>query len=155
MNVEFLEGRKMSLRPYVKLLFFLLAMVGGGFIYFYGNGVPSSITRLLAAQNINIDITHRDAPLSSRAGFVEIVATPGLAEQIIDAFGLKTVEPESYILSVATSDLKVPSSPVTAAWGIHGRPPVLRLSDGSQFEHLYLVKTEDGRLLLFAEYAYG
>ncbi|NTU71446.1 MAG: hypothetical protein HGB10_06470 [Coriobacteriia bacterium] len=117
-----------------------------------GNGMQADLSELLGARGIQVRVASAEAPISSRAGYVVLADDARTARQIVDALGLAPLDParlpQPSIVSAAPG-------PISRMWGIAGRPASLRLSDGGQFEYLYVAVTEAGQVLVFAEYAYG
>ena len=142
----------MTSRSTIPLALFVIgvAAVAGG--CGRDNGLPGDLTEHLAGHGISLDVLGSQAPLSSRAGLLFFEENPSIEQRIIAELDLESVEPGSEEFeSVSTRVVAKPR----ALWGASGRPAKLKLADGGQFEYLYLLKTEDGRTYLLAEYAYG
>ena len=115
------------------------------------NGLPTDLTAHLAIHGIHVRASGSQAPLSGRAGFVSFDRNPALEAKTVTKFQLGKIAPGDprfsfYARQIAEKPLSL--------WGIGGRPAILKLKDGAQFEYLYLLITEK-RCYLFAEYAYG
>ena len=115
------------------------------------NGLPSDLTAHLAIHGIHVRASGSQAPLSSRAGFVFFDHDPAIEAKIVVEFQLEKIDPQDPRFSFYAGRL---AEKPLSLWGIGGRPAILKLKDGAQFEYLYLLTTE-GRSYLFAEYAYG
>jgi len=116
------------------------------------NGLPGDLTEHLEGCGISVPVLGSHAPLSSRAGHLFFEEDPSIEQKIIAEFNLTEVERGSpEFQSISTRVVAKPK----ALWGISGRPAKLKLNDRGQLEFLYLLKTENDRTYLFAEYAYG
>jgi hypothetical protein len=119
-----------------------------------GNGLPGDLTAHLAAQGITLKAIRAEAPISSRAGYLVAQYDPQTATNLISRFNLQIIpsgDPQ-WRLAIQRAGSKVAAKEV---WGLAGRPPQFKLSNGSQFQYFYLLITSDGWMYLLAEYAYG
>jgi hypothetical protein len=118
------------------------------------NGLPSELTHHLARHGIIITPARVHAPLSSRGGYVVTRHVPETATNLIATFALQEISPDDeqwhWVIEQAGG-----VTAVKELWGVTGRPMQFKLSNGAQFEHFYLLITENGFMYLLAEYAYG
>jgi len=141
----------MNRRAQLVLLWLLAtAFVGCG----GGNGLPADVVRHLAEAGIPCTPERVHAPWSSRGGYLVMRYSAETATNIIARLRLEAVplDDPAWLAARRTLDR---ADGIQEVWGVHGRPAQLRLKNGGQLEHLYLVRTADGLMLLVAEYAYG
>jgi len=119
-----------------------------------GNGLPQDLARHLAENTITLKVMRSQAPLNSRGGYVIAQHEVPTANTIVSTFKLQRLPADEPGWQEMAARWKVGAKP-TAIFGATGRPPALKLKNGSQFEYLYLVVMGDGTMWLFAEYAYG
>ena len=119
-----------------------------------GNGLPQDLTQHLADNGITLNVTQSHAPLSGRGGYVIAPHTVAAAKTIVSTFNLQPVPMADSAWQRIAQQWKIAAKP-TMIFGSTGRPAALKLKNGSQFEHLYLVIMPDGTMWLVAEYAYG
>jgi hypothetical protein len=117
----------------------------------WDNGIPTDLINHLAIHGIDLRASGSQAPLFGRSGFVFFDRNPALEGKIVTKFQLEKIAPGDPRFSFYAG--QTVEKPVSL-WGIGGRPDNLKLKDGAQFEHFYLLITEK-RCYLFAEYAYG
>jgi len=109
--------------------------------------------------------SHLDCTMvgSTRDGSCSLRMSPSEVESVIRALALENISPSSETPSplarlVARGDpgCVVGDSAPLEAFGIAGRPPVLRLPSGSAFEYLILTfSTSTGQACVHVSYAYG
>ena len=119
-----------------------------------GNGFPKDLARHLAENGITLKVMRSHAPLNSRGGYVIAQHNVPTANAIVSTFKLRPVPADDPGWKKVSAQWTVGTQP-TAIFAATGRPTALKLKNGSQFEHLYLVVMGDGTMWLFAEYAYG
>jgi len=117
-----------------------------------GGRTGADAVELMESQGIRVSVIAAEAPASSRSGLLELQPDPAAEASIVREFGLSSLDPDDPRLEQVIA--RIPGS-VALVWGVQGRPPQLKLSDGGQFETFYLVTTTDGRTYLLVEYAYG
>lgn len=119
-----------------------------------GSGLAADVLSHLAARGITVRPSRVHEPISRRDGFIVAPYDAEAAASIISALGLEQIQPDTARWRLAVQSSGGAASP-KELWGVWGRPSQLRLRDGGQFEHFYLLVTGDGWMVLLAEYAYG
>jgi len=117
-----------------------------------GGRLRADVTELMETHGVRVSVIAAEAPASSRSGLLELQPDPAAEASIVREFSLLSLEPDDPRLEQVIA--RVPGN-VALVWGVQGRPPQLKLSDGGQFETFYLVTTTDDRTYLLVEYAYG
>jgi hypothetical protein len=114
-------------------------------------GLSSDLSQHLRGKGIEIEIIGQNAPVLSRAGYVEIKNEPEVVQRIIRSLGMTpATETQARIKCVQA----VPHAAV-AVWLVSGRPSSLRVNSGTQFEYLCVVLSVNLRAFIVAEYSYG
>ena len=116
--------------------------------------MPRELIDHLKAHGVVIQPSRVEAPLSQRGGFLVAQYDASAVAKIISEFGLQRMaldDPRWVFIAQKTS----PTVAAKEVWGVSGRPPQFKLSNGGQFEYFYLLVTPDGEVYLFAEYAFG
>jgi hypothetical protein len=118
------------------------------------NGLPAELVALLGGKGVTVRATDRYAPAARRSGWIEVAPAPALIDRIVAALGLPECAADDAGLRLQMSDLGLRLD-VARTYGLTKRPAALALAGGGQLEFLYLVHTQDNRLLLVAAYASG
>jgi hypothetical protein len=131
----------------------------------------NDVVQLLAAKNISLPLDAVVKDFGQRNGCVVARGDEQTCAPIIAAFALTPIpyEPELQFdkwadegamplpgdVMISQEIKKAGVKNVKLVWAVDGRPPQLRLPDGTQFQSFYLVLTSDGVIYLMLSYAYG
>jgi hypothetical protein len=131
-----------------KILFISLFFISSCSI---DNGVPSVLKSELEANRIEFKELQKSGSLNSRAGYLVITHSADAVKFLNTAFDLKPVwDKKDWKKCIELINF----TPIEV-WSAAGRPASLKLKDGSQFEYMCVVITNDKRIYIVAEYAYG
>lgn len=123
------------------------------------HGLSKDVIRHFETEGIQIEPLSVHAKAWSRSGHIIAKHSPEQVAKIVEAFRLAAIAPgsdEELALTIRWNNhSETKLSGWVEAWGISGRPKEFRLQNGGQLEYFYLIVTQDGRMYLFAEYAYS
>jgi hypothetical protein len=118
------------------------------------NGLPADLVAHLKARGLTLQPIRVAGPLSKRHGFIVVAYDERLKDDIVSNLHLKQTNMGDQLWQTASRPV-AGLSMGQELWGITGRPLELKLSDGGQFEYLYLLISPAGEMFLLTEYAYG